>query len=116
MMHPGLRIAAGVAVPIYIALLAWLSLRTPGTGASIDGIDKLYHAIAYGGLMVLIGIAAGPHRRWRALAVTLAIGIVMEAAQGAFTASREPSLADIVANSVGALCALLALRFFGRRG
>lgn len=102
MQHPVLRFGAVVALLGYLVLLTWLSLRTPGGTASFDGADKLYHALAYGGLMCLSGIALGRARLLAALIATVAFGILMEIAQGALTALREPSLVDIVANSIGA--------------
>ena len=91
-----------------LALVVVLSL-VPSLGrAPFAGIDKLEHALAYGLLMAWFG-ALQPRARhaWIALAL-LALGALVEAAQGA-TGYREADLRDLGADALGiAAGALLA--------
>ena len=72
--------------------------------SAFDGMDKLEHLLGYAvlsGWSVLL-FAARP-ARIAALLGVVAFGIVIEGAQGAFTATREPDALDAAANAAGAL-------------
>lgn len=76
--------------------------------APFDGVDKVEHFLAY---LVLAACAvmlfAG--RRMQAIAVAglIALGIGLEFAQGALTASRQADSADALANALGAMAGLM---------
>ena len=109
------QIFAWSALCAYCVLLAWLSLRTGAAPGGFEGADKLYHALAYGGLMVLMAAALGISRIGLAFVATCLFGILMELAQGWLTEWREPSLLDGLANAVGALLVLCGLAAWRRR-
>jgi VanZ family protein len=109
-----------------MSLNPWLR---PETMASAFSPDKLGHALGYGVLVVLVYYflvnIGGRFRNcspcaWSAaLAIAVCFGILVEIAQGLFTTSRTPSVADAVANACGALAGYLgfhAVKFlFNRR-
>lgn len=82
-----------------VALVVWLSLTPAPVDSGVDHGDKLGHLLAYAGLM---GWWGQLHRRWLLLFVLfVALGAAMELLQG-LTPTREPSLADMLANTAGA--------------
>jgi VanZ family protein len=81
---------------IVSSLAPWVS--TPGT---YPGFDKMEHVAAY---LVLMVWFAGLHPRhaWRWLALALlAMGVLLELAQGAMHLSRTADVRDVVANAAG---------------
>lgn len=108
------RVTAWLLLAAYTVLLVWLSLREPSAGGQPPGVDKLYHFLAYGGLMVLLVAAMGMERMWRAFLVASIFGFVMELAQATLSAVREPSLLDGAANMTGAGVAGIFIILIGR--
>lgn len=83
--------------------------------AAVSGYDKFEHLAAYLLLTLwLAGLVERRHYLRSALAAVL-FGVVVELAQGLFTATREPEWADVAANAVGAGAAL-ALAQLGAGG
>jgi VanZ family protein len=75
--------------------------------AVVSTWDKLQHAIAYGLLTFwLLGLLERSRYLWAA-AITLALGVAVEVAQGLLTATRIGDPLDIVANATGVGLALL---------
>jgi VanZ family protein len=77
------------------------SLIPGGPPGRFPGIDKLEHVIAY---LVLMVWFAGLHPRhaWRWLALALlAMGVLLELAQGAMHMQRSAEVRDVVANAAG---------------
>lgn len=113
---PGGRVRwAFVAVVAAVILVA--SAGPPGSGEPVVllGIaqDKWLHAAAYGGLAATVGWALlvdRPLGRALVLAVLLAVGygVAMEFVQAPLPA-RHFSLADVVADAVGAVVAAAGL-------
>jgi VanZ family protein len=104
------------------AALTWWSSTRPITMPSDlpEHTDKVIHAITWGVLTALLALG-GLARRWRrglaigaAIAVAVAYGIVIEWAQG-FVPGRFPSLADVVADAIGAVAAGAATLYGSRR-
>ena len=85
-----------VVIVTILSLLPGSSLPEVPTG-----VDKLEHAIAYGGLTLwFTGIY--PRSRYITIAVALlALGAAIEWAQGAMHLGRSRDLLDVIANSVG---------------
>ncbi|MCB1740398.1 MAG: VanZ family protein [Gammaproteobacteria bacterium] len=104
------HLAASLLVP-YAVLIAWLSLREPGSVEVWFAYqDKIYHFIAY---LVFAAISA-PLLVSKRAAFGILIGIfsysmLMEVLQG-LTASREPSFADLAANLAGVSIGVISLR------
>ena len=108
------RVTAWLLLAAYVVLLVWLSLREPSASAQPPGLDKLYHFLAYGGLMVLLVAAMGMERMWRAFLLASLFGFLMELAQATLSAVREPSLLDAAANMTGAGLAGVFMSLIGR--
>lgn len=82
----------------------------PGQAATISVWDKLQHFGAYGGLMLLAGGSNTPSLLSRG-GLLVGFSAVMELVQGV-TPGRDPSLLDMVANSLGVLLGLLCWRAY----
>lgn len=102
----------------YLLVLAFLSLNPwlrPESTGELIAADKLDHALAYGGLAVLIYLCFAPPRCMRtrvwALAGAMLAGVAIEVGQSLFTSSRSGSVEDVVANAIGALAGLVVFRF-----
>jgi VanZ family protein len=108
-----------ILVLLYLGALAFLSLNPwikPSAALAFAGLswDKIDHAIAYGGLTVLLVPAFGRALKGNApllLAVLAAsaIGLATEFCQAWFTEGRMFSYFDASANGAGALIAAAAL-------
>ena len=107
---------------LYLAALGFLSLNPwfkPSGEAAFGGVawDKFDHAIAYGGLTVLLLLSFTRTPRgaapalWAILAAS-GLGILTEFCQAWFTDSRMFSYLDASANSVGAVLGAAALWSF----
>lgn len=91
----GLGLALVVAV-IVASLAPW-----GGTPAKFAGVDKLEHVAVYLVLMVWFA-GLQPRRAWRWLALTLlAMGALLELAQGAMDMQRNADVRDVLANATG---------------
>jgi len=100
-------------------VILWLSLlESPPQVPSWLGWDKLEHAAAYGLLTWLLGAALmfrSARRRWLAAVVCSGCyGLLVEVLQGWLTAHRDASLADALANFIGASLAVPLLNYFHR--
>jgi VanZ family protein len=78
------------------------------------GLDKWLHAVAYAGLAGVLAVALSPGRRFAraaVLAVVLAVGygVALEFVQAPLP-ERYFSVADMAADAVGAVLAVLGLR------
>lgn len=106
--RPGLWVGLwGVAIAVTVAL----SLSPPPPMPPVDGGDKIGHFAVYG---ALAAAAVQLFARWSGvlgagLGLVL-LGIGLEVAQGALTATRMADPADALANTLG-VCAGLATRF-----
>lgn len=111
----------------YLAVLAFLSLNPwvrPRATGEVLSPDKLDHAIAYGGLAIIIYLCLRPRRGYRAWAVAVSgatlTGVLIEVAQSLFTRNRSGSVEDVAANIIGALLGFAVFRaaewLFSRQG
>jgi len=104
-----------VALSCYLLVLGFLSLNPWVRPASRDDIfspDKVEHALAYGGLAIIVffcltksgnGYIRHASRAWiAAMFISALIGIFLEVAQSLFTYNRTGSVEDAVANAIGA--------------
>lgn len=94
----------------YLSVLAFLSLNPwvrPRDTGEVFSPDKIDHALAYGGLAIVIYLCLSPPRQPRAWAFAVAgatlAGILIELAQSLFTVNRSGSAEDAVANAIGTL-------------
>jgi len=107
----------------WMAMLFYLSHQPRLPGPSLfSGQDKLIHALVYGvlGIMLLASQSLRPGGyRWRQIGISVLIASLYGASDEwhqSFVPGRSPELADWVADTVGALLAVLvAARLLGRR-
>jgi VanZ family protein len=94
-----------------IATVVVLSLTPPPAMAVPRNFDKVEHFLGYGLLSAgAVGLFADRRGQWRAAAGLVAMGILLEFAQGLLTATRMADPADAMANATGVgLGLLLAL-------
>jgi len=106
---------------LYLLALLFLSLNPwlrPASTASLLSPDRLGHALAYGGLAVILYLCLRKNivdsgSAWiAALLVAIAAGIQIELAQTLFTHHRSGSLADAAANVIGAGLGYIAFHLF----
>ena len=112
-----------MAVAACVLLILWLSLRSvPVQLINSHGWGKVYHAVAYGGLTLVVGwaFAALPRlkeRRWFfAVLIAVVWGGVMELLQYLLTTTRHARFSDILADFAGALVAWYVVKLAGNRG
>ena len=101
-----------VWVAIWIVMMAGVvagSLVPPSTLPTpmFDGVDKLQHLLGYFALS-LYAVMLFARQRGQALAAAglVLLGIGLEVAQAALTASRQADLVDAACNGAGVLLAL----------
>jgi VanZ family protein len=110
----------------WLAIILWFSLDPSPPAVDLGPLswDKLQHAGAYFLLTLLGGLSLcqwfrSPDRCWLASAgIAIAVGILVEIAQGLMRAGRFAEWQDAVANGLGAVAALVlvaAVRFFRAR-
>lgn len=99
----------------YTAVLAFVCLM-PNDGLPYFGTnfeDKIYHLLAYSLLCFLwyraFAFFNNKHAILLSLSVSAIFGIIIEVLQGQLTDTRDASIADIVANCIGALIVSLIL-------
>ena len=101
-----------------LLIIFYMALR-PLPGAAIVGIwsDKVWHALAFGALMLWFSGVYPPRQFGRLFLLLLSYGILIEVVQ-AFTPHRQVELADVLANISGAaagwLLAIAGLRHWCR--
>lgn len=100
--------AAAVGFWGLILVIGFLSLQPIENLPDVQIWDKIQHLVAYGALAGC-GLVAYPNRLWQVIGFTIAYGIGIEFAQG-LVPGRFPSIGDAVANTLGAVIALLVMR------
>jgi VanZ family protein len=105
-----LFVAAGYSITL--AVLSLVSNDTlPNLGTDYD--DKVYHLLAYALLTFLWFKVFTNFNNSKpillAFIISIVFGIIIEVLQGAFTVVRDPSIMDILANSIGVAIVSLIL-------
>ena len=79
-------------------------IHPPRIDIDVPDGDKIGHFLAYGLLSAWSAcLFRSTRARWSAAAALVALGIVMELAQGAFTSDRMMDSYDAIADTVGVL-------------
>lgn len=102
--RPDLRWVSAIARIVFILAIiaiAYASVLPSGSSASIPHLDKLFHALAYGGLTIILAIAFTRLHIFGLFLVPVMYGAGLEIIQGVFTQSRTASWADALANASG---------------
>lgn len=99
---------AGTLVGLYLAL------RPPGGGLGwFDVSDKIEHGVSYVAMGLWFGALYEQRLQWRVAAALFAFGVVVEFLQWGMGMGRDADVADVAANTVGILVALLGTRLLG---
>lgn len=111
------KIAFIITLAALTILILWLALMPADSAPSGLGWDKLNHA---GAIAVVTGLAflSFRSRPWAAAGAFLygiSLGVLIEILQATLTTSRSAEWSDVVADLVGAGCALAAIRIYQRR-
>ena len=101
-----------VGYTLFITVLSLISLNgIPKLGSSFD--DKIYH---FGAYMVFVFFWYNYYRttssKYKILisaSIALAYGTIVEVMQGTFTTYRTEDFADVIANSLGVLMAVVLI-------
>lgn len=99
------------AVLLAVAILV-LSLQPAGDIPGPQHVDKVQHALAYGGLTFFTALGWPKLRLLGVVIMATVFGIGVEIAQGLGGQGRIPSVLDAVANCVGASVSAFIVRFF----
>ena len=102
-------------VSLFLIVVGILYLSLTPTETLTIGNDKISHFIAYGCLMLNIGVMVFPVKRKIIIGVILAIllGIIVELLQH-FVPGRFMSIGDVYANSLGVLFGVILTLLFGK--
>lgn len=76
--------------------------------------DKLLHFATFAALATCLMVGNGGHRPWLPLGLALLLAMLDEGVQF-FEPGRHPGFTDLLADSAGILCAVLACRWLYRR-
>ena len=107
---------AWLAGAFWLALLITVGSLLPGpVVATVHVWDKLEHGSAYAALTLWVAGLEPRAHAWRAALLTVALGGLLEVAQGLLTTTRLFDPADLVANASGAATGLL-IAWFGAAG
>lgn len=95
--------------------IAYLSLRPSFSTGGIQHMDKVHHFLAYAVMAGLFRL--GWPRLWGGWIVlgVAAIGVTLEIGQHMMALGRTASIADAIANTLGALMAVLIVHLLRRR-
>lgn len=103
---------------IWTVLITFLSLKSESpvsVSIKIPHVDKIVHFVFYFVFVFLWSKATETKQQLNLFTIVLIAiiyGIIIEALQGLVTETRNADILDIVANSIGALLAMLLLRGF----
>lgn len=103
---------------IGLTILSLISLSDVKTFDAIVNKDKYVHFLFYFFFSILWGVVFNCNKVKQIVLiffVALFYGLMMEAAQGIFTTSRQPDFLDVLANSVGALTGCLMLNYYFKK-
>lgn len=110
---PAIRRAALVIAALLAALIGYYSLVPPGEVPAPQVSDKILHFAAYAGLAVPVSMWFGPGRL-AAVLVAASYGASLEIAQAFAAAGRQASIADALANTLGAGAGFVLVWFIAR--
>ncbi|NOX26930.1 MAG: VanZ family protein [Gammaproteobacteria bacterium] len=97
---------------IWAGLIFW-SASQPGSGQAqaFEGLDKIQHFFAYGVLAFLLAKSIYRHFGWNSLVIvvmtTILLGVCDELYQATIP-NRSSSIADVIADSIGAIMGFLS--------
>ena len=101
-----------------LAFMTWSSLSPIVVEVvTVQYSGLVFHLIAYGSLTFWFQQIFRGNRNLLLVAISMfAYGLLMEAAQGLLTATRDANLLDVVANTLGVILGTIASRWFTPHG
>ena len=101
---------------VYWMAMLWGTHRPPGPPGPDLHLDKVAHLGGFFGLAVLVGLTLHKYGRaiWIALPIVMLYAAADELTQPSFGRTADPL--DWIADGIGAVCGLLALRWALRTG
>ncbi len=111
-MHKRWSLALAVGYTLFITILSLISLKEiPKLGSSFD--DKIYHFGAYALFTVtwfnFFRLSSTKYKILFSASIAFSYGIIVEILQGTFTTYRTEDAADVLANSLGVLFAIVII-------
>lgn len=97
-----------------VCVVAWQSLQPASMEEGIPHLDKVLHLLSYGVLTALALLSRFKINPVWVVFIVILIGVVLEVSQGTMNLGRTASVADAVANAVGAGIVYFIWRFFRR--
>ena len=110
-----LRLPLCLGLGLYVLFIIWQSLAPAGTGGGIPHLDKVLHALVYGVLAAGICLAWPKLSKAVILVGCIALGGVLEIAQGTMPLGRTASVWDGLANAAGAVLAIVLIIILTRK-
>jgi VanZ family protein len=106
-----------IASIVTVIILCLSLIKLPQADIKISNIDKVYHSIAYFTLAIawLIVYYKKPNKKYIIVICCIIFGIVIELLQSKITLHRTGDYYDILANSSGALIALLIFNLISKK-
>lgn len=106
-----------IAVVITLGILGLSLIKMPDTGIDIQNVDKVYHAFAYFTLTIiwLLTYYKQPNKKYIIFIACIIFGIIVEILQMSLTIYRTGDYLDVIANSSGALLALIIFNLFSKK-
>ena len=98
----------------YGVFILWASLKETDTDVSIAHLDKVFHFVTYALLAALACWVWPRMDRWKIWFGASLYGGLMELCQGILTQDRTASLADGLANAIGAAFAVILYSYWAR--
>ena len=118
-MPKNIRLIAALSWTVFTTVLCLVSFGDLPT-VNVSGVDKYVHATFHFVFVVLWYFymadknVAVVKTLARVVIMSLVFGILLEIAQGLFTATRQPDAKDVAANTAGALIAMFVLLAWNR--
>ncbi len=108
-----------IALIITIAIVCLSLVRMPSTPITFtfNNIDKSFHGLGYFILTIswLIAYSKKPNKKYFIVICCVIFGIIIELLQSRITIYRTGDYLDVIANSVGALFALLIFNIVSKK-
>jgi len=98
------RLWLGIWIFGWVLCIVLSLVHPPQLGIDVPDSDKIGHALAYGALSAwAVMLFRSTRGHWLAAASLVALGVVLELAQGAFTNDRMMDWRDGIADALGVL-------------
>lgn len=107
-----------VATIVTVGILCLSLIKLSGVPSmEVKNIDKVYHSLAYFVLTIswLLTFYKKPEKKYIIVLSCIIFGIIIEGLQMVLTVYRTGDLLDVIANTTGAILALLVFNLFFKK-